>query len=68
MFRNLNAEQARYGYTNAMMGEMLGMSRVTYEKKKKTGTFSLMEAKAVGDIFEMSVDYLFQTAQDRGEE
>lgn len=68
MFRNLNAEQARYGYTNEKMGEILGISRVSYEKKKKTGSFSLMEAKALGAKFGVTVDYLFETAKDRGEE
>ena len=37
MFRNLEAEQARNGLTNADMGEKLGISRVSYENKKKSG-------------------------------
>ena len=37
MFRNLEAEQARRGYTNADMAQKLDISRVSYESKKKTG-------------------------------
>ena len=39
MFRNLEAEQARRGYTNADMAQKLDISRVSYESKKKTGKF-----------------------------
>lgn len=38
MFRNLEAEQSRYGLTNQAVAEKLGVSRVTYENKKKTET------------------------------
>lgn len=35
MFRNLDAEQARFSYTNQQMADKLGISRVSYENKKK---------------------------------
>ena len=41
MFRNLEAEQARFGYTNQQMADKLGISRVSYENKKKTGSITI---------------------------
>lgn len=35
LFRNLEAEQARYGLTNQNVADKLGISRVSYESKKK---------------------------------
>lgn len=35
MFRNLEAEQRRAGMTNTDVAEYLGVSRATYENKKK---------------------------------
>ncbi len=35
MFRNLEAEQARFGMTNQQVADKLGISRSSYEKKKK---------------------------------
>ena len=35
MFRNLEAEQARKGLTNSDVAEKLGISRVSYEGKRK---------------------------------
>ena len=37
MFRNLEAEQARLGLTNQDVATILGISRVSYENKKKSG-------------------------------
>ena len=45
MFRNLEAEQARFGYTNQQTANKLGISRTSYENKKKTGKFTALEAK-----------------------
>lgn len=65
MFRNLNAEQARLDINNTEMGRLLGISRVAYERKKKSGAFSLMQAKVLSKFFGVSVDYLFETQEDR---
>lgn len=35
MFRNLEAEQARYGMTNQQVAEELKLSRSSYEHKKR---------------------------------
>lgn len=61
LFRNLEAEQARFGYTNQQMADKLGISRVSYENKKKTGKFIALEAKALCKIFKVKFDYLFAT-------
>ena len=65
MFRNLGAEQARFGYTNLQMAEKIGISRVSYENKKKTGKFTALEAKKLCKIFRVKFDYLFATQEDQ---
>ena len=64
MFRNLEAEQARYSYTNQKVAEKLNISRTSYENKKKTGKFTALEAKKLCKIFHVKFDYLFATEQD----
>ena len=54
MFRNLEAEQARKGYTNSDVAKLLGISRVSYENKKKTGKFTTFE----------SSNYLFKEVRE----
>lgn len=65
MFRNLDAEQARFGYSNRIVSEKLGISRVSYENKKKSGKFTTLEIKALCKMFNCGFDYLFST--DEGE-
>ena len=67
MFRNLEAEQARFGYTNQQMADKLGISRVSYENTKKTGKFIALEAKKMCKIFNVKFDYLFATELDKKE-
>lgn len=64
MFRNLDAEQARYSLTNAEMAERLGISRVSYENKKRTGKFTTFEIKVLLKMFDCKFDYLFQTEKE----
>lgn len=64
MFKNLDAEQARHSYTNQRMADMVGISRVSYENKKKTGKFTVLEAKKMCKIFKVKFDYLFATDDD----
>lgn len=63
MFRNLDAEQARKGLTNSDVAEKLGISRVSYENKKKSGKFTTFEIKALCQLFCCKFDYLFSTEQ-----
>lgn len=64
MFRNLDAEQARKGYTNQMVANELGISRVSYANKKKNGKFTTIEIKKLCVMFKCKFDYLFATAAD----
>lgn len=64
MFRNLEAEQARFDLTNQDMAKKLGISRVSYENKKKTGKFTALEAKRLCRIFKVKFDYLFATERE----
>lgn len=64
LFKNLNAEQARHSYTNQRMADMVGISRVSYENKKKNGKFTALEAKKMCKIFKVKFDYLFATDED----
>lgn len=63
MFRNLEAEQARYSLTNTDVAQKLGISRVSYENKKKSGKFTTMEIKTLCRIFKCKFDYLFETEE-----
>lgn len=65
MFRNLEAEQARFNFTNQQMAEKLGMSRVSYENKKKSGKFTALEAKKLCKLFKIKFDYLFETKEEK---
>lgn len=64
MFRNLDAEQARNAMTNKDVADSLGISRVSYENKKKTGKFTTFEIKKLCIMFNCSFDYLFETTTD----
>lgn len=64
LFRNLDAEQARNGMTNADVAEKLKISRVSYENKKKTGKFTTLEIKALCKMFGCKFDYLFKTEEE----
>ena len=63
MFRNLEAEQARLDLTNQQVADKLGISRVSYENKKKTGKFTTLEIKQLCKIFKVKFDYLFKTEE-----
>lgn len=61
LFRNLEAEQARFGLSNSDVAKKLGISRNSYESKKKTGKFTTFEIKTLCRMFKCKFDYLFQT-------
>lgn len=64
MYKNLNAEQARHDLSNTAVADMLGISRVSYENKKKNGKFNAIEAKKLCSFFSCSFEYLFATDDD----
>lgn len=61
MFRNLQAEQARMGLTNQEVADRVGISRVSYESKKKSGRFTVKECAKLCNIFRTNFEYLFET-------
>lgn len=66
MFRNLNAEQKRFNMNNQQLAEFLGFKdRKSVEVKKATGAFTLPECKKLARHFGVTLDYLFETAEDR---
>lgn len=61
MFRNLEAEQRRAGMTNTDVAEYLGVSRATYENKKKDGKFTRPEIVKLLRLFNCKFEYAEQT-------
>ncbi len=61
MFRNLEAEQHRHGMANSEVAQLLSISRVTYEAKKKNGKFTRPEIVKLLRLFNCTFEYLFQT-------
>ena len=59
MFNNLEAEQSRHNMTNKQVADALGMSRVSYESKKKTGKFYITEIARLCKLFDCTYEYLF---------
>mgnify|MGYP005767786285 CR=1 FL=1 len=64
MFRNLEAEQKRRGLTNSQISEILGISRATYEAKKKNGMFSRPQIVKLLELFGCDFNYLFAYSDD----
>lgn len=60
MFRNLEAEQTRKNMTNQEVAEVLGISRVSYERKKKNGKFNRAEIVILLRLFNCEFGYLFE--------
>lgn len=61
MFPNLNAEQARNGFTNQYVADYLEISRPTFERKKSKGKFSIEQATKLCKLYGCAYDYLFST-------
>lgn len=59
MFRNFEAEQKRFGLTNSEVADRLGISRATYESKKKTRKFTKSEIVTLLSMFNCKFEYLF---------
>ena len=59
MFPNLEAEQARNGHTNEFTAIKLGITRQTFEKRKKSGGFRLEEINVLMSMYGDNFTYLF---------
>ena len=63
MFRNLAAEKARFGITNEQIGEVIGKSKDSVDKKMSGEVgFKLNEMNAIKNKFfpGLTLDYLFE--------
>ncbi len=47
--------------TNQQVADYLGISRPSYERKKKTGKFYVTEISHLCNLFDSSYEYLFAT-------
>ena len=59
MYPNLDAEQARYRDTNQMVADFLGISRIAYENKKKSGKFTAPQIARLCEKYGVKFEYLF---------
>ena len=65
MFRNLEAEQARLGYTNTDVAKKLGISRVSYENKRKTENLQHWKLKVFVNYLNANLTIYF-TQMEKG--
>jgi DNA-binding XRE family transcriptional regulator len=65
MFPNLEAEQRRKNLNNADMAKLLGVSRNSFETKKKTGKFWREEIIKLCGFFDKGFEYLFATEDEQ---
>ncbi len=67
MFPNLQAEQARFGMTNQQVADYLGVSRITYEKKKRNGKFVVDDCFRLCKLYSCNFEYLFKQIGEKEE-
>ena len=58
------ANHKRKEESNSDVAKKLGISRNSYENKKKTGKFTTFEIKMLCKLFRCKFDYLFQTDEE----
>ena len=61
MFPNLMGQKAYHKLTMDDMGEIIGLSRQSFEVKLKSGRFTPEECKKLCRHFNKSFDFLFAT-------
>lgn len=64
MFPNLLGQKAFYKMSNDDMASVIGVSRVSFENKMRTGKFTVREINAYIRFFKKPYDYLFATEDD----
>lgn len=64
MFPNLMGQKAYHKLTSADMGNIVGLSRQSYEAKMKSGRFTPAECKAYCEYFGKPFDFLFATDEE----
>ena len=60
MFPNLLGQKAYHKLTNDDMARIINVSRPTYERKVRNGTFTLAECMKYAEYFDKPFDYLFE--------
>ncbi len=61
MFPNLLGQKAYHKLTNDDMAKLIGISRPAYERKIRTGKFTVAECETYMKYFDKSFDFLFAT-------
>lgn len=61
LYPRVIGEQAIAGYTNQEVADFLGISRVTYEQKKRSGKFSPEQCSKLCNLYNLSFEKLFAT-------
>lgn len=61
MFPNLMGQKAFHKLTGDQMGEIIGLSRQSYETKMASGRFTPEECKKYCQYFNKTFDFLFAT-------
>ena len=62
-YPNLQAEQAKKRMSNREVAAYLGLSRNSYEQKKRSGRFIPEEVKKLLTLFNCKFDYLFESEE-----
>ena len=63
MYKNLDSEQERKGHSDSVVAEILGLSCVAYQGKKRTGKFLARECKVLCHLYDCSFEYLFRVEE-----
>ena len=64
MFANLLGQKAYHKLTNDDMARVINVSRTTYERKMRSGKFTLAECMKFVEYFDKPFDYLFDIETD----
>jgi len=62
-YPNLEAEQARFNYTDEVIANLIGMKRSTYSTKKRNGDFKATECNALCKALGVTFEYLFSQSE-----
>ena len=65
MFPNLLGQKAYHKLTNDDMARIINVSRPTYERKVRNGTFTFDECMKFVTYFGKSFDYLFEIENEK---
>lgn len=64
MFPNLMGQKAFHKLTDADMGQIIGVSRQTFQSKMQSGRFTPRECRTLCDYFGKDFDFLFAVEAD----